>query len=193
MSCKKLYESEVLETIEKIKLNKKLNDIEVKRLDDFFSVSENHIFLNTILSSNICFDFKLLSKTILSTFKNNFTCFKNICKKGAYPTIHAGYRFNKKSIIEYNSIIIDGKIHPFLWMDKRNIDSLISSCNNMNFKLNLYYSIDGIVNVNELRKLKSYSNLTLVGEPKNPFVDLTSFSKNIISDSNFGDLLKKSV
>ena len=142
------------------------------------------MFLNTILSNSVNFDYGLLKKTILSTFKNNFTCFKNICKKGVHPTIFAGYK-SIDIINQSNYININGELKPFIWINKQDIKMIINNSSNIKFDLNLYYFMDGLVNLNELKKLKSHSNLILVGKNKYPYIDFKNFSNSIIEEEDF--------
>lgn len=190
MNCAKLYNSKAFKSIEKIKCNISLTSEEIQEVDDFFSQKENQIFLNSILANNIEFNFELLQKTIMSTFKNNFKYFKNICKKGVCPTIYAGYK--NKSIVEDNKyfIEINNETKPFLWIDKKDIKDVIANLPNTTFNFNLYYYLDSIINVNELKKLKSYSNLVLVGKNEYSYIDLKHFSKEIIDLKEFEKFLK---
>lgn len=190
MSCAELYDNEIFKSIEKIKSNSILTTDEIEKLDDFFSKEENHIFLNTILSNNVIFDFELLRKTIISTFKNNFVCFRNICKKGVCPTIYAGYKPSRIHSVDYRFIKVGDEVKPFLWIDKKNLSLIMNNLSNIRFNLNLYYYLDSIVNVNELKRLKSHSNLTLVGENKCFYINLNNFSKQIVLIEEFEKNLK---
>lgn len=190
MNCAKLYNSKTFDSIEKIKSNISLTIEEIQEVDDFFSQKENQIFLNSILTNNVEFNFELLQKTIISTFKNNFKHFKNICKKGVCPTIYAGYK--NRNIIEEDKyfIEINNEVKPFLWIDKKDIDAVMTNLPNTNFNFNLYYCLDSIINVNELNKLKSYSNLVIVGKNECSYIDLKRFSKEIIELREFEKFLK---
>lgn len=183
-----ILDSSILQAIEKIKKDIELSFDEIIEIDKFFSQKRNHVYLGMILGSN-SFNFELLTETILSTFKSNFHYFKSICRKGVKPTIYAGYKKHIDNSSQ-NFIEIDNQKYPFIWIEKESI-SKITTCETTStiFDLNLFYCIDDVLNLSELNKLKHHSNLILVGENKNSFIDLNKFSTNIIDDKTFKEAL----
>lgn len=175
--------------IEKIKSNSVLSSKEIKLIDEFFSEDKNQMFLNTILSENINFNLGLLEKTIYSTFINNFNLFRIICKKGVNPTVYAGYSNKKEAHDKNNFIIINDKLFPFIWIEKENFKNILNYLHNTQFNLNLYYYTDGIVNINDLSKLKLYSNLILVGDSNSLFINLNNFSNQRLNKNDLQKVL----
>lgn len=184
IKCEKIFD-----IIKRIKSNLPISEKEIKKLDNFFSDKENQIFLNMILSENITFDLSVLEKTIHSTFKNNFNLFRSMCKKGINPTIYVGYSSNKNTPKENKSILIGNSFKPFIWIEKEEFKNILKFLHNTKFNLNLYYYIDGVININDLNKLKLHSNLTLVGKNNNSFINLNNFSNQRLDVDELQEVL----
>lgn len=184
MKCERAFN-----LIEKIKSNLVLSNKEIQQIDDFFCEQKNQMFLNTILSNNVNFDLSLLEKTIYSTFVNNFNLFRIICNKGVNPIIYAGYSNKKEAHCENNYIIVNNKLVPFIWIKKENLKTIINYLHITKFNLNLYYSTEGIINLNDLSKLKLYSNLILVGNKNDSFINLNNFSNQILNQDELKKIL----
>lgn len=184
IKCEKIFD-----IIEKIKANSPISEKEIRKIDDFFSDKENQVFLSMILSKNITFDLKLLEKTVYSTFKNNFKLFRSICEKGVNPTIYVGYSNNRNTSKEDKSILIGNSYKPFVWIEKEDFKIMLKYLHNTKFNLNLYYYIDGIININDLNKLKLHSNLTLVGKNNNSFINLNNFSNKRLDVDELQEVL----